>query len=177
MTLHSAFLNLTHVKILRDRRERERGARRKTLYRINSTCSFQARNWTHEKCRFTLQNFYILQYQNRLSTVVHFSRPFNALSSKWLPSFLHTCVILCIPLLCLLSDNILYAHSLFIHPLPPLLLFLTDTKWTSFIHLIQLDSACRSKQVSKLVFYAQSTSAVISGRSCRTLCTESVKAE
>ena len=110
MTLHSAFLNLTHVKILRDRRERERGARRKTLYRINSTCSFQARNWTHEKCRFTLQNFYILQYQNRLSTVVHFSRPFNALSSKWLPSFLHTCVILCIPLLCLLSDNILYAH-------------------------------------------------------------------
>ena len=91
VTLHSAFLNLTHVKYHPTReREREReggglgvGASRKTLYRINSTCSFQGGNWTHETFRFTLhKTFTYCSIKNRLSTVVHFSHPFDALSSK-----------------------------------------------------------------------------------------------
>ena len=48
--------------------------------------------------------------KSRPSRVVHFSRPFHALSFKWLPSFLHTCIILCILLLYLLSDEILYPN-------------------------------------------------------------------
>ena len=142
MTLHTAFLNLTHENYY-PAGERVREARRKTLYRMNSTCSFQGGNWTHEKCRFTLhKTFTYCSIKNRLSTVVHFSRPFDALSSKWLPSFLHTCVILCIPLLYLLSDNILYAHlpSTFAFHSPfTSITFISDGHKMNFIH--SLDTA------------------------------------
>ena len=156
LSLHTHTHTHTHIQ-----HERERGgggARRKTFYWINSTCSFQGRNWTHAKCIFILHKTITdCNIKSWLSTVVHFSRLFHALNSC-----LHTCIILCILLLLyLLSDKIVYPNlpctfalnQPFLHPLSPLPLFLSDTNWIPFIHLMQLESAC--------------------GR----FCTESVKAE
>ena len=63
-------------------------------------------------------------------------------------------------------------HQPFIYPLPPLPLFLLNTNWVSFFHLIQLDSACRKclvyrKRESWITANSSSSAAITRERSLK----------